>query len=78
MMELELLHNLTTISRPGSPFAAELDRKLVGKEPLPNIVAWWCPQYWAWHDANNIDGIGDLSYILPCRLNRLRSLHSSF
>jgi hypothetical protein len=29
----------------GSPYAAELDRKLAGNEPLTKVVAWWGDRY---------------------------------
>jgi len=32
----------------GSPFAAELDRKLAGDEPLVIIIPWWIDKYFAW------------------------------
>jgi hypothetical protein len=35
-------------SHRGSPFAAELDRRLAGDEPLTNVVAWWRTSYREW------------------------------
>jgi hypothetical protein len=36
------------IPRRGSPFAAELDRRLAGDEPLAKVVAWWRAAYLEW------------------------------
>jgi hypothetical protein len=35
-------------NRQGSPFAAELDRRLAGNESLIDIVVWWCTSYREW------------------------------
>jgi hypothetical protein len=34
--------------RQGSPFAAELDRRLAGDEPLVDVVNWWETAYTEW------------------------------
>jgi hypothetical protein len=40
-----------TSGRRGSPFAAELDRKLAGTAPLINAVAWWRAGYQEWRES---------------------------
>jgi hypothetical protein len=45
-------------SRLGSPFAAELDRRLAGDEPLPDIVLWWWKEYQAWRKLQPLDAEG--------------------
>ena len=36
---------MTTLQRRGSRFAAELNARLAGSEPLPIVVAWWRATY---------------------------------
>jgi hypothetical protein len=36
--------------RKGSPFAAELDRKLAGDESLTDVVEWWRAAYREWRE----------------------------
>jgi|SRR6516164_3329197 hypothetical protein len=47
---IELPTEPRTASRRGSPFAAELDTRLAGDEPLANVVAWWRAAYWEWSE----------------------------
>jgi hypothetical protein len=47
-----------TRNRQGSPFAAELDRRLAGDEPLPGIVLWWWKEYQAWRALQPLDAEG--------------------
>jgi hypothetical protein len=42
----------------GSPFAAELDRRLAGDEPLVRIILWWRTEYYAWRDSQPSSGEG--------------------
>ena len=51
------LHESTSLPSParrrlfgqGSPFAAELDRKLAGHdEPLISVIKWWVDKYFEW------------------------------
>jgi hypothetical protein len=37
-------------SRRGSPFAAELDRRLKSDEPLTSVVDWWRTAFRAWRE----------------------------
>jgi hypothetical protein len=50
-------------SRPVSPLAAELDRKLAGSEPLANVIAWWCAGYFAWRKTQPGPGEGGPSLL---------------
>jgi hypothetical protein len=60
------LNTSTSLSSPcpGTPFAAELDAKLVSDEALSSIVAWWRSKYREWRptlDAEGVEGIGPIS-----------------
>jgi hypothetical protein len=53
-----------TRNRQGSPFAAELDDRLAGNEPLSSIVEWWNEKYGPWREglgALGVKGIGPIS-----------------
>jgi hypothetical protein len=45
----------TSTSRPGTPFAKELNIRLAGSEPLPNIVLWWGGEYQTWRNGHDDD-----------------------
>jgi hypothetical protein len=42
--------DLRASTRLGTPFAAELDRKLAGDESLAKVVAWWRTTYDEWRE----------------------------
>jgi hypothetical protein len=55
---------MTVQLKTGSPYAAELDRKLISDEPLSSIVEWWSGKYRVWRhslDAEGVVGIGPIS-----------------
>jgi hypothetical protein len=61
-----MLEHTSASSRPGSPFAAELDRRLAGDEPLPIVVGWWRMAYSKWcvpqmHKDDGGPSIADLT-----------------
>ena len=58
-MAAELLASTSLTSRQrgqGSPFAAELDRRLAGNEPLVSILMWWLTEYYAWRESQPSSG----------------------
>jgi hypothetical protein len=46
----DLRASTSSTSRKGTPFAAELDRKLAGDEPLIKVVNWWSTAYREWRE----------------------------
>ena len=59
MADLRASTSLTSCQRgQGSPFAAELDRRLAGDEPLINAITWWVTEYFAWRKTQPDPGEG--------------------
>ena len=58
MDELHVSTSRPSTSRwgAGSPFAAELDRRLAGNEPLVSILMWWLTEYYAWRESQPSSG----------------------
>jgi hypothetical protein len=64
MAELYASTSLTSRQRgQGSPFAAELDRRLAGDEPLASIITCWCTKYFAWRESQPSPGEGGPSLL---------------
>jgi hypothetical protein len=62
-MAADLRASTSLTSGKGSPYAAELDRKLAGDGCLGDIIGWWVTEYFAWRGTQPDPGDGGPSLL---------------